>query len=85
VELMVPILDGRLRRRLIRILETYFRDNTQAWRIMPDGTSERLAPGKGEKPFRAQKAFYQDARRSAEAREFERATTFEPHVPPQRK
>jgi len=82
VELMSPIDEPRLQRRLVKILETFFRDNTQASRILPDGSSERIQPGKGEKPFRAQAHFYRRARRAAREREHQRAMTFEPHVPP---
>ena len=82
VELMIPIEDGRLRKRLLKILETFFRDNTQASRIKPDGTSERLEPGKKEKKFRAQKHFITQARRTAKARVHERAMRFDPHLPP---
>jgi polyphosphate kinase len=81
VELMIPIADGAIRRRLIRLLETYFRDNTQASAILPDGASRRLQAAKGEKRFRAQQFFFEEARRTAKAREYERATTFEPHRP----
>lgn len=85
VELMNPIVDPPLRRRLIRILEACFRDNTQASRILPDGSSERLRPARGEKPFRVQQFFWQEACAAAEARGFERTTTFEPHLPPERR
>ncbi|WP_367874754.1 polyphosphate kinase 1 [Luteolibacter sp. Populi] len=81
VELMIPVEDSRARRRLLRILESYFQDNVQASKILPDGSSEKLKPGKGEKKFRAQEHFYKEARRVAKAREHERAMTFEPHVP----
>ncbi len=81
VELMVPVEERTAHRRLLKILETFFHDNTQAWRILPDGTSERLAPGKGEKAFRAQEHFHRRARRTAKAREHERAMRFEPHMP----
>jgi polyphosphate kinase len=81
VELMVPIDEKTIKRRLIRILETYFKDNRNAYRILPDGTSEAVTPEKGEKPFRAQEHFYQQSRRAAKAREHERSMTFEPHVP----
>jgi polyphosphate kinase len=81
VELMIPIEDSRARRRLLRILEAFFQDNTQASKILPDGSSERLKPAAGEKKFRAQEYFFKEARRTAKAREHERAMTFEPHVP----
>jgi polyphosphate kinase len=82
VELMIPIYDPPIRRRLVHILESFFRDNTQASAILPDGTSRRLAPKKPKKAFRVQEFLYREACRAAQAREHERATTFEPHVPP---
>jgi len=81
VELMIPIEAPALKRRLIRILDAYFQDNTQASRILPDGTSQRLVREKGKKAFRVQEHFYQQAKQAAKAREHERAMTFEPHVP----
>jgi polyphosphate kinase len=81
VELMIPIEESALKRRLVRILEAYFQDNTQASAILPDGTSKRLIRGRGQKSFRVQDHFYQQARRAAKAREHERSMTFEPHVP----
>ncbi|GAA5118954.1 polyphosphate kinase 1 [Luteolibacter yonseiensis] len=81
VELMIPIEEPALKRRLVRILEAFFQDNTQASRLMPDGTSQRIVRGKGQKAFRVQEHFHQQARKAAKAREHERAMTFEPHVP----
>jgi polyphosphate kinase len=81
VELMVPIEEKTIKRRLIRILETYFKDNQNAYRILSDGSSQPITPKKGEKPFRAQDHFYTQAKRAAKAREHERSMTFEPHVP----
>lgn len=81
IELMIPIDEPTLKRRLVRILESYFQDNTQASRLMPDGTSQRLVRTKGQKAFRVQEQFYQAAKKAAKAREHERAMTFEPHVP----
>ncbi len=81
VELMIPIEQKAIKRRLIRILETFFKDNQNAYQILPDGTSRPITPKKGEKPFRAQEHFYQQAKRTAKAREHERSMTFEPHVP----
>ena len=81
VELMIPIEEKSVKRRLIRILETYFKDNQNAYRILPDGSSEMIHPKKGEKPFRSQEYFYTQAKRAAKAREHELSMTFEPHVP----
>jgi polyphosphate kinase len=81
VELMIPIEEPELKRRLVRILEAYFQDNTQASRLLPDGSSQRLVRTKGQKAFRVQDHFYQQAKKSAKAREHERSMTFEPHVP----
>ena len=81
IELMIPIEEPALKRRLVRILEAYFLDNTQASRLMPDGSSQRIVRAKGQKAFRVQDYFYQQARKVAKAREHERAMTFEPHVP----
>ncbi|MEP2776881.1 MAG: polyphosphate kinase 1 [Luteolibacter sp.] len=81
VELMVPIEEKTIKRRLIRMLETYFKDNQNAYQILPDGTSKPITAKKGEKPFRAQEYFYQQSKKAAKAREHERSMTFEPHVP----
>ena len=81
VELMIPIEEPALKRRLVRILEAFFLDNTQASRLMPDGTSQRITRTKGQKAFRVQDHFYQAARKASKAREHELSMTFEPHVP----
>jgi polyphosphate kinase len=81
IELMIPIEQAALKRRLVRILEAFFQDNTQASRLMPDGSSQRIVRARGQKAFRVQEQFYQQARKIAKAREHERAMTFEPHVP----
>jgi polyphosphate kinase len=49
MELMIPIEEPPLKRRLVRMLETFFQDNTQASRILPDGTSQRIVRAKGQK------------------------------------
>ena len=81
VELMIPIEEKTIKRRLIKILETYFKDNQNAYRIQSDGSSKPITAKKGEKPFRAQEHFLTLAKRAAKAREHERSMTFEPHVP----
>ncbi len=82
VELLVPVEDLPSKRRIIRILEAAFRDNTNAFEILKDGTSRRLSPAAGQKRFRFQEFLYKEATKAAKARQHERATTFKPHRPP---
>jgi polyphosphate kinase len=61
VELMFPIEDPGLRKRLADVLRTFFRDNTNAHEMRSDGSWQRRSPGPDEEPFNAQDFFYQDA------------------------
>jgi polyphosphate kinase len=54
IEIMYPILDGRLKARLIADLDTYLIDNTQAWTLMPDGSYRLLEPENDEPAVSAQ-------------------------------
>ncbi|MCS7237662.1 MAG: polyphosphate kinase 1 [Thermoguttaceae bacterium] len=56
IELLWPVTDERLRRRLKAALDLYFADNVKAYRLQPDGTYERLRP-EGE-TLRAQEKLY---------------------------
>ncbi len=57
IELCFPVLDGKLRRRVVREgLKPYLADNTQAWDMQPDGTFKRVKRGKSKKAFCAQLA-----------------------------
>ncbi len=56
VETCFPILDARLRKRVIHELDYYLQDNTQAWILQPDGTYVRARPAEGEQPLSAQQA-----------------------------
>jgi polyphosphate kinase len=51
VEVMVPIEDVGLHKRVRGVLETCLRDNRQAWELRADGTYERLYPI-GDEPAR---------------------------------
>lgn len=59
IEMLFPVRNGRLRDRLIRVLRTYFRDNVDSWRLLPNGSYERVA--QTGKPVRAQEKFCQQA------------------------
>jgi polyphosphate kinase len=67
VEIIFPVADARLRRRLIGMLEVWFADNVKARRLLPDGTWE-LLPRKGA-GIRAQEKFYHEAVEAARSAE----------------
>jgi polyphosphate kinase len=53
IEVMFPVLDTRLKQRLIADLDTYLADNTQAWELRAGGEYRPLA-AEGEDPVCAQ-------------------------------
>ena len=65
LELLFPVHDSALRRRLIRDLDTYFADNVKAYVLRADGTYERVKAG--EPAIRAQEVLYQQAAQAAQA------------------
>jgi polyphosphate kinase len=81
IELMIPIEDTAIKRRLTGLLKNCFADNCNAHELLSDGKSKRIIPVKGQKPFRAQLHFYREAKRMAKKREHEQSLTFEPHTP----
>ncbi|MGE9268363.1 MAG: polyphosphate kinase 1 [Verrucomicrobiales bacterium] len=81
VELMIPILEPSAKRRLIKALESAFKDNTQASKLQPDGSFTRLQPGPNEKAVQFQKVMQNKAEKAAKKRAIERRSTFEPHRP----
>jgi polyphosphate kinase len=47
IELAVPVLDPKARRRIVREgLKAYLDDNVQAWDMLPDGSFKRAKPGR---------------------------------------
>jgi len=55
VETCFPVLEPELAARVFKEeLEYYLRDNAQAWRLLADGSYEKIAPADGEAPFSAQ-------------------------------
>ena len=55
VEVAFPVERPKLRERILRDLETWLADNTNAWLLLPDGTYVRSEPGQ-EPPFSSQQA-----------------------------
>jgi polyphosphate kinase len=59
LEIMFPILNANLKKRLIESLNTYFADNVKARRLLPDGSYVRVETS-GPR-VRAQTRFHKDA------------------------
>lgn len=59
LEILFPVQEAALKKRLIGILNGYFADNVKARRLLPDGTYVPVSR-KG-KPVRAQQRFYEEA------------------------
>lgn len=53
IELMFPIEDKKIKKTLLEILQTYFKDQVKAWTLMPDGSYKKREAG-DDKKFRAQ-------------------------------
>jgi polyphosphate kinase len=49
IELSVPVLDAKVRRRIVREgLKTYLEDNVQAWEMQSDGAFKRPKRGRAK-------------------------------------
>jgi polyphosphate kinase len=79
VELLVPVEDLASRRRLIEILDTYFRDNQNAWKLGSDNQYQRIQPEGTAAKVRSQKALYQSAVDAVTQAAQARYNTFQPH------
>jgi polyphosphate kinase len=59
VEVAFPIERRKHRERILRDLEVYLRDNTQAWELRADGSYERVVSGDAV-PLSAQQHLLQE-------------------------
>jgi len=59
LELLFPIRDRKILRRLVGTIKTYFKDNVKAWELLSDGTYRRVER-KG-RAVRAQQVLHEDA------------------------
>lgn len=64
VEVAAPVLDARLKQRVVEeVLGMSLKDNVKARRVRPDGQSERIVRKVGELPLRSQTALLEMNRR----------------------
>ena len=54
IEIMYPILDKKIKQRLMRNLDTYLIDNVNSWELMADGSYRLVEPKDGEEEQCAQ-------------------------------
>jgi polyphosphate kinase len=66
IELMFPVLQEDLKKRIKDILNAYFRDNLHARALDSSGVWTRLEPPYGEKPFGSQEYFLSQAAKAGE-------------------
>lgn len=77
VELMFPIKDRNIFATIKETLEAYFKDNTHAHKLQPDGNWLPVRPKDNEKPFCAQNALYEKYKKAADLERSDSKLEFE--------
>ncbi len=80
IELLIPIDDNEAKKRLIETLDIYFTDNSNAWKLNPNGKYTRLKPTGKKKAIRSQNVLYSNAFTSTQRARKKQRTVFEPHM-----
>jgi len=80
IELMVPVENPAAKKRLVELLDIYFSDNCNAWKLNPDDTYVRCKPGRN-KQKRAQEIIFDKLCTTIQSEKRNRRTVFEPHKP----
>jgi polyphosphate kinase len=60
VELMFPVYDSSIREQLWEILNIYWSDNTNSWKLLPNGEYEKIQCGDDENVLSAQEYFLEE-------------------------
>lgn len=60
VELMFPIKDKKIQKRLWSILNIYWNDNLKSWKLNPDGSYSKIKPTKNQLQLSAQDYFLKE-------------------------
>jgi polyphosphate kinase len=81
VELLVPVEDSACRKRLLAVLDAYFRDTEKSRDLMPDGRYCRRRAAGRRRAFRCQEAMCRAAEANVRAAESASRTMLEPLLP----
>ncbi|MBK8027389.1 MAG: hypothetical protein IPK19_39870 [Chloroflexi bacterium] len=61
VEVVFPVLDESLQKKVMRMLSTQLADNLDAWDMQSDGSYRRRTPPEGEEGLRSQNEFMKNS------------------------